>query len=49
MREKEQHRSSMMSLPRQLEEILWKSYMASEYFFELHLFSGNKLFCEGAQ
>jgi hypothetical protein len=27
MREKEQHRSSMMSLPRQLEEILWKSYM----------------------
>ncbi len=26
MREKEQHRSSMMLLPRQLEEILWKSY-----------------------
>jgi len=25
MREKEQHHSSMMSLPRQLEEILWKS------------------------
>src|SRR5439155_9940058 len=29
MREKEQHRSSIMSLPRQLEEILWKRYLGS--------------------